>query len=107
MALRKNQNSLTAAEKKQFTDAVIALKAGGSPGNRYDQFVSMHYANIPYGHFGPAFFAWHREFLIQFEQALQTIMNDQSLALPYWDWTANQSATSWWPFTKDFLGGNG
>ena len=27
MALRKNQNFLSATEKKQFTDAVIALKA--------------------------------------------------------------------------------
>lgn len=107
MALRKNQNSLTAAEKKQLTDAVIALKNGGSPGNRYDQLVSTHLTNVPYGHFGPAFFPWHREFLLQFEQALQGIMG-QSLALPYWDWTANQSATSFgWPFTPDFLGGNG
>jgi tyrosinase len=107
MALRKNQNYLSADEKKQFTDAVLKLKDGGSPGNRYDQFVSMHYNNILAGHFGPAFFAWHREFLIKFEEALQTIKNDQSIALPYWDWSVNQSQDSRWPFTADFLGGNG
>ena len=108
MALRKNQATLSDTEKKQFTDAVLKLKAGGSPGNRYDQLVSTHINNVLYGHFGPAFFAWHREFLIQFEQALQTIKNDQSIALPYWDWSINQSATSFgWPFTQDFLGGNG
>ena len=108
MALRKNQNSLSAAEKKQFTDAVIALKAGGRDDNTYDQLVSVHLNNILAGHFGPAFFPWHREYLIQFEQALQHIKNDQSIALPYWDWSANQSATSFgWPFTQDFLGGNG
>jgi tyrosinase len=107
MALRKNQNFLSATEKKQFTDAVIALKAkaGGSSGNLYDGFVSTHYDNVPYGHFGPAFFAWHREFLIKFEQALQSIKNDQSIALPYWDWSVNQGPP--WPFTDDFLGGNG
>ena len=107
MALRKNQNFLSATEKKQFTDAVIALKAGGRDGNQYDQFVSMHNNNIPAGHFGPAFFAWHREYLIKFEEALQSIKNDQSLALPYWDWSVNQSQASSWPFTADFLGGNG
>jgi tyrosinase len=108
MALRKNQSSLTSTEKKQLTDAVLKLKAGGSPGNRYDELVLIHEQNMTYGHFGPAFFAWHREYLLLFEQALQNIMNDQSIALPYWDWTANQSANSFgWPFTADFLGGNG
>jgi tyrosinase len=107
MALRKNQNFLSATEKQQFTDAVIALKAkaGGSAGNLYDGFVKTHDDNVPYGHFGPAFFAWHREFLLQFEQALQSIMNDQSIALPYWNWSADQGPP--WPFTRDFLGGNG
>jgi tyrosinase len=107
MALRKNQNSLSATEKKRFTDALIALKDGGSAGNLYDGFVKTHDDNVPYGHFGPAFFAWHRQFLIEFEQALQTVMNDQSIALPYWEWWANQSQDSLWPFTNDFLGGNG
>jgi tyrosinase len=106
MALRKNQSTLSATEKKQFTDAVVALKAKGSTDNRYDPFVRMHYEDVAYGHFGPAFFAWHREFLMKFEQALQGITG-QSIALPYWDWSLNQSATQRWPFTADFLGGNG
>jgi tyrosinase len=107
MALRKNQDFLSAKEKKDFTDALIALKAGGRAGNRYDQFVSMHVNNVYAGHFGPAFFAWHREFLIKFEQALQDIKNDQSIALPYWDWSSDQRLPRWAPFTADFLGGNG
>jgi tyrosinase len=106
MALRKNQNSLSAAEKKRFTDAVLALKDGGRADNKYDPFVSMHEHNIAAGHFGPAFFAWHREYLSNFEQALWNIKNDQSIALPYWDWSVdNSSSSSIWG--SDFMGGNG
>ena len=55
MALRKNQNFLSATEKKQFTDAVIALKDGGSSDNKYDELVHIHEQNVYAGHFGPAF----------------------------------------------------
>ena len=106
MALRKNQNQLTAAEKQRFTEAVLALKDGGRDGNIYDQFVSIHNNNILAGHFGPAFFAWHRQFLRKFEQALQDIKQDPSLGLPYWDWTfdSNKTSSIW---RSDFMGGNG
>ena len=108
MALRKNQHNLIAWEKTAFYEAVLALKAEQKPGNTntYDQYVKLHYDNVLAGHFGPAFFAWHREYLSQFEQALQNIKNDQSIALPYWDWSVDNSKTSsiWGP---DFMGGNG
>jgi tyrosinase len=112
MALRKNQSWLTAAEKKQFSDAVLKLKAETKPGNplnTYDQYVKLHLDNSVYpsaGHYGPAFFAWHREFLRRFEGELQRITNDKSLGLPYWDWSVDNSQTSsiW---ADDFMGGNG
>jgi tyrosinase len=109
MALRKNQRWLTAWEKKYFTDAVLKLKAERKPGNTlstYDQFVSWHQNNMDAGHFGPAFFAWHREFLRRFEIELQRIMDDKTLGLPYWDWSVDNSQTSsvW---AADFMGGNG
>jgi tyrosinase len=124
MAYRKNQRSLTAAEKKRFTDALLALKAEIKSGtlSTYDLFVKVHDDAMKdgYAHMGPAFLAWHREYLRRFELELQrisppelppnfsperTTANDE-LGLPYWDWSIDQAAPSW-PFTADFLGGDG
>jgi hypothetical protein len=38
------------------------------------------------GVIGRNFLAWHRRFLVQFEQRLKQV--DQSIAVPYWDWIA-------------------
>ena len=113
MITRKNQASLTQPEKDHFVDAVRRLKANG----KYDQFVRWHRDTIHIdpntgdelkdAHEGPAFFAWHREFLIRFEKALQDAVGDPNLGLPYWDWSVNRSQDSRWPFTPDFLGRNG
>lgn len=108
MAVRKNQATLTAKEKRDFVNAVLELKRAG----RYDAFVSTHNSFIVgdtdngerTGHRSPSFLPWHRRFLLQFEQALQSI--DPNVTLPYWDWTADRTASSslW---GADFLGGNG
>ncbi|EPH40771.1 tyrosinase family protein [Streptomyces aurantiacus] len=108
MTVRKNQAQLTADEKRRFIDALLALKRDG----RYDSFVSTHNDFIMsdrddsdrVGHRSPSFLPWHRRFLIQFEQALQSV--DPSVALPYWDWTTDRTpASSLW--APDFLGGTG
>ncbi|MDH6579303.1 tyrosinase family protein [Kitasatospora sp. MAP5-34] len=108
MAVRKNQATLTAQEKRGFVNAVLALKANGG----YDAFVTTHNSFITSdtddgertGHRSPSFLPWHRRFLLQFEQALQAI--DPTVSLPYWDWTADQtSSSSLWG--DDFLGGDG
>ncbi|MGK4582794.1 tyrosinase MelC2 [Kitasatospora sp. HPMI-4] len=108
MAVRKNQATLTAKEKRDFVDALLELKRQG----RYDSYVSIHNTFIisdtdngeRTGHRSPSFLPWHRKFLLQFEQDLQSI--NPAVTLPYWDWTADRTATSsiWGP---DFLGGNG
>lgn len=108
MTVRKNQSQLTADEKRRFVNALLALKRDG----RYDSFVSTHNDFIMsdtdngdrVGHRSPSFLPWHRRFLIQFEQALQSV--DASVALPYWDWTVDRTpAASLW--APDFLGGTG
>jgi tyrosinase len=110
LVMRQNQSTLNPNQKKRFVDAVLALKAeqigNTPPTNTYDKYVKMHDDYFAGLHKGPAFFAWHREFLRRFEADLQRIMNDPTLGLPYWDWSVNQGAPSW-PFTEEFLGGNG
>jgi tyrosinase len=112
MAIRKDQATLSATEKNQFVDAVLDLKANG----KYDQYVRWHRDSMHIdpntgdelmdAHSGPAFFPWHRQFLIEFERDLQSVSGDQNLGLPYWDWSVDNSQTSsiW---GSDFMGGNG
>ncbi|MER9223745.1 tyrosinase family protein [Mesorhizobium sp. M0644] len=50
-------------------------------------------------HRGPAFIAWHRAYLLQFERELQRI--DPSVALPYWRMDSVPS-----PFDAAFMGAN-
>jgi tyrosinase len=133
MALRKDQVDLTAAEKIRFINAVLALKAEIKPGNTlstYDVFVKIHDDAMAAdtAHRGPAFLAWHREYLRRFELELQRIsaqfnpwspgrrpmlggfdariMGGAVLGLPYWDWSTSNIPPAW-PFTTEFLGGNG
>lgn len=114
MGCRKNQATLTAAEKTAFVNAVIALKndVPSQMGltNRYDDYVQTHMnammATPGWGHQLPAFLPWHRELLRHFELDLQAI--DPSVTLPYWDWTVDQDPNGPnSPFTPDFLGGDG
>lgn len=108
MGTRKNQRNLSAGEKRAFVNALIELKRRGT----YDDFVRTHNTYIlsdqdngaRVGHRSPSFLPWHRQLLIEFEGALQSV--DASVNLPYWDWTTDRSArASLW--SPDFLGGNG
>ncbi|MFB7758207.1 tyrosinase family protein, partial [Streptomyces sp. NPDC056121] len=105
---RQNQSSLTTAQKKRFVSAVLAVKRKG----QYEEFVRTHmefYAGDGDGgqrvaHMAPTFLPWHRQFLLEFEGALQRV--DPGVSVPYWDWTVDRSPTSslW---GEGFLGGNG
>ena len=83
MVIRKNVKDLSPAEKQEYVQAVLALKANGT----YDQFVLSH-ANAIMSeiHRCPAFLTWHRRFLLEFEQALQAVSGNPNLAIPYWNW---------------------
>ena len=97
--MRKNQATLTRAEKTAFVNAVLALKQNPSllhPENsslsRYDDFVEVHLNammvmmnNQPsWAHQGPVFGPWHRVLLRQFELELQQIFGETIS----WDQTA-------------------
>lgn len=131
MKCRKNVKDLDAIEKKAYVDAVIALKdAAQAPSiipeaqadgaeSRYDDYVWMHQVALNPAtsiHNGPAFGPWHREFMRHFEHDLRIVVNDDSITIPYWDWTlARQPGDDGWPFTDtdtdatadEFLGGFG
>ncbi|MEZ0096152.1 tyrosinase family protein [Streptacidiphilus sp. EB129] len=103
---RPEVRDLTLDQFRAFAAAVSELHAAGGTGNHYDQFVAVHYDNVPQAHGVPAFFPWHREFLRRFEVALQSI--DPTVVLPYWDWTidaADPAASV--ILTSDYFGGNG
>jgi len=122
MGCRKNQASLTAAEKAAFVNAVLQLKTavpsqlhpGDANLHRYDDYVEVHMNammrmdgsdRVPgWAHRAPAFFPWHRELLRHLELDLQTI--DPTVTLPYWDWTTDQSSdpVAGSPWTDDFMG---
>ncbi|MEU3186218.1 tyrosinase family protein [Streptomyces sp. NPDC006923] len=108
MHTRKNQRNLTSAEKRRFVSAVLELKRRGE----YEDFVGLHTqyyvadgeGGRRAGHMAPSFLPWHRQFLLDFERALQRV--DRAVTVPYWDWTTDNSpASSLW--AEDFLGGNG
>lgn len=105
---RRNQNSLSRAERRRFVDAVLRLKRRGE----YDEFVRTHidfYVSdgddrLRVAHMTPTFLPWHRRFLLDFERALRRM--DDGVTVPYWDWTEDRSpAASLWG--EDLMGGNG
>jgi tyrosinase len=111
LGIRRNIATMTGGyawqQKAAFFNAVMSLKGKQQDStNLYDMYVSEHRDAAFAGHRGPAFFAWHRQFLKSFEDALRSVSGNQLLSLPYWDWSINQSDPSW-PFTQEFLGGNG
>lgn len=124
MNTRKDQASLSQAEKEVLVKALLTLK-NETPSqlhpndqnmHRYDDYVQVHMnammdmqgnqRNPGWAHQGPAFFPWHRLLLRKLELDLQQVANDPNLAIPYWNWTVDRTPESsiWKP---DFMGGNG
>ncbi|MEU4873396.1 tyrosinase family protein [Streptomyces sp. NPDC021608] len=106
--IRKDVSTLTAAERRRFVNALLALKKRGE----YDAFVRMHIdhyvsdgeGGLRSAHMAPSFLPWHRRFLLDLETALRRV--DPSVTVPYWDWTRDRATTAA-PWTKDLLGGDG
>jgi hypothetical protein len=106
VVMRRNHAWLGLNDKASFYNAVMALKGKQQDGtNLYDMYVNEHRDAAFAAHRGPAFFAWHRQFLKSFEDALQSVSNEL-LGLPYWDWSVAKRDPAW-PFGQDFLGTDG
>jgi len=126
MPVRKNAKFLTASEREAFVRACVLMKAdivnpAAPPADQYsrwDEYVAIHlmiqhgrfqqpsppatlFVNFGHGGTGAySFLSWHRFFLFQFEQELQSYV--PGVMLPYWDWTNPSSV-----MTDTFLGPNG
>ena len=104
MGCRKNLTSLTPAERTAFVNAFITLIDNGTT----QKYANIHASAMLHGHGGPAFVAWHREFVLRFELDLQAV--DPDVSLPYWDWTQpnlDPTGTQSLIWRDDFLGGPG
>ncbi|MFE9773079.1 tyrosinase family protein [Streptomyces sp. NPDC005931] len=105
---RKDVSTLTRSERRRFVNALLEVKRRGE----YERFVRMHIeyyvpdgeSGLRVAHMAPSFLPWHRRFLLDFERTLRRV--DDSVTLPYWDWTLNRSTTGT-PWTEDLLGGTG
>ncbi|MDX6677933.1 MAG: tyrosinase [Solirubrobacteraceae bacterium] len=96
--VRKNANTLSAAERGRFVTALARLNNQGS--GLFKDFRAMHResAALQQAHGAPGFLAWHRAYLLDLERELQKI--DASVHLPYWRFDLPAPNL----FTQDFLG---
>uniref|UniRef100_A0A1I7XST7 Tyrosinase_Cu-bd domain-containing protein n=1 Tax=Heterorhabditis bacteriophora TaxID=37862 RepID=A0A1I7XST7_HETBA len=88
--LRKEIRMLSEEERKKLWAAMSGLKTRLVDNiTAWDLHILVHYPDsAPGAHWGPAFLPWHREFLRQFEIALQR--EEPGVTLPYWDSTIDQ-----------------
>nr|WBO76383.1 tyrosinase family protein [Streptomyces sp. SBE_14.2] len=118
MDIRRSAVDLTGPEREAFLEAVIRLKhrpapAGPAGASVYDQFVALHRAvmsvrppglapgeTVNFAHWNIGFCAWHRQYVREFERALQAEV--PGVTVPYWDWADHPGAVGEL-FTGDFL----
>ncbi|KAH8779134.1 tyrosinase [Hyaloscypha sp. PMI_1271] len=94
VAVRREWSTLTNAERKAYTDAVLCLQAKPAltnqtlvPGakSRYDDFVWTHINQTLSIHGTTNFLSWHRYFTYTYEQALRDECGYSGFQ-PYWNW---------------------
>ncbi|MFE9779490.1 tyrosinase family protein [Streptomyces sp. NPDC005775] len=88
-------------EKARYSQAVLSSKRLGF----YDWYIDEHSRLGPWGHGGPSFLPWHRQFIRQFELQLRAL--DSGVTLPYWDWTVDQGIEGSTLWSEYFMGGTG
>ncbi|ORX97417.1 Di-copper centre-containing protein, partial [Basidiobolus meristosporus CBS 931.73] len=98
--VRKEIRQMTDNERNAYLRAINELKKR----NKYEQFAYIHSTYEVYAHGTPDFFPWHRQFLLNFENALREI--DPSINIPYWDWTIESQSPETSIIFK-WYGGNG
>ena len=97
--VRKNANNMGTTERDRFLWAMRGLRNQSAGG--FLMFQELHRLATTASdeaHRQPAFFPWHRVFLLQVERALQEI--DASVTIPYWDWDEAAPRV----FSREFMG---
>ncbi|GAB0491183.1 hypothetical protein MMPV_002435 [Pyropia vietnamensis] len=93
--VRKEAGSLTAAEWATYQRAVLGLHQRETSDKRetldwFERFIEMHHEYAKGAHNGAHFLAWHRLFLLAYENALRTV--EPGVTIPYWDWSMDAGA---------------
>jgi tyrosinase len=94
VAVRREWNSLSKAERKAYTDAVLCFQSKKAktpasliPGakSRFDDWVGTHINQTLGIHYTGTFLGWHRYFTWHYEQALRNECGYKGYQ-PYWNW---------------------
>lgn len=91
---RKDQAKLTKNEWDAFVEAINELRSRNAKKPRHRDFVTVHVTAMSHrgmewgvhthmGQLGRNFLAWHRLYLLRFEERLRELASD--VAIPYWD----------------------
>jgi hypothetical protein len=83
---RPNIMKMSDQDRNRYFNAVYWLNSGNKP-TRWDTFALKHASIYDQVHSQPAFFAWHRRYLIELELMLRQY--DPNVRIPYFDWTVN------------------
>jgi hypothetical protein len=85
---RKNINDLQEVEKENLIKAFQGIMdLDNNDPNSFYQLGGIHWYPAPTycEHHVHPFLAWHRAYILQFENALRTIPGCEDVTLPYWD----------------------
>jgi len=95
--VRKDAQTLSAAERDRFLAAIATLNGGGT--GRFRDFRDMHVdAADDEEHGNVGFLPWHRAYILDLERELQAI--DPTVTVPYWRF--DRPAPNL--FTRQFMG---
>ncbi|KAI0243840.1 hypothetical protein L0F63_006885 [Massospora cicadina] len=81
---RRNIRTLSTIEVTRYFEAVKKLNSGPKP-TRYDWYMQLHQQMFNLVHNNQLFLAWHRLLLFKVEKELHIL--DDSVMIPYWDWS--------------------
>jgi tyrosinase len=90
-------NAAANAQVDLYRTAVQAMKnLPVSDCRNWTNQASIHQNFCPHGNW--FFFPWHRAYLYEFEKICQKLLNDNTFALPYWNWCMDGHLPApYWP----------
>ncbi|KAG0439305.1 Tyrosinase ustQ [Dictyocoela muelleri] len=84
--IRRDIRSLSSEELEDFNYGLERLRKEGI----IDELAVLHENVKDYAHNTHRFLAWHRMFLIYFENLLRIFTKNKEITVPYWDWTSHK-----------------